>query len=585
MKKILFILGLVAVGLVSCEMDHYRTDTMTSEQLKADPGAAVYTTDGIYSLFKDELQYKGNWSSGNTYVRHYFQMSEYRADNVVLSGITEDNFFGAFQYNDGANFTNNSGFWWLAYRIIYGANSNIEAIDENASAEAAHMKGENYFMRAIAHFNLVNLFAKPLSCGENNPGVVLRTSTDCSVTTRATVGQVYAQVVEDLKEAARLMKGGTRRGDNGYVSYEAALGLLSRVYLYMGMNAEVVATVNEMVSGDPNNKGDIASKLVEGKDYATIFSDGRNSKEVIWCIAFEPTEDYGTGSIGSMYYSPNGEGGIGWGEHYYSDTLLELFERYPEDLRHQAIYLQYDALDDGKAMVHWPIDEGNGYRVPDHVKNVEKNADGKWAFTYNGTEYVVEQKDKNNDGYMESYIHGTPESAEADKDGDVKVHVAKNCGVKGFRNNTFPVYMSKKFSNQIGTDGKPNSNLNSPVMLRWGEIVLNRAEAYAKLGNEVDALADINVIRERAGIPAWNASNSWRAHGYETLVELVITERRLELCFEGQRAFDVWRNEMEMDRRFAGLNTWEIVKHTDNRIPFQIPQDEINASGIEQNPR
>ena len=56
MKKILLILSLVAAGLVSCEMDHYRSDTMTSTQLKDDPGAAVYTTDGNYSLFKDVLE-------------------------------------------------------------------------------------------------------------------------------------------------------------------------------------------------------------------------------------------------------------------------------------------------------------------------------------------------------------------------------------------------------------------------------------------------------------------------------------------------------------------------------------------------
>lgn len=587
MKKILFILSLAAVGLVSCEMDHYRTDTMTSTQLKADPTAAVYTTDGNYSLFKDELQYSVNYSSGNTYVRHFFQMAEYRADNVVLSAKSSDNFSGAFQYNDLATFNNNSGFWWLAYRIIYGANSNIEAIDESASDLAAHMKGENYFMRAIAHFHLVNLYAKSIGCGEGNPGVVLRTSTDCSKTERATVGQVYAQVVEDLKEAARLMKGKTRRGDNGFIGYEAAMGLLSRVYLYMGMNAEVIATVNELVSGDPANKGDIASKLVNGDQYAEIFSDARNSKEVLWCVGFDPSEDYGTGSVGSMYYSPDGGGGtIGWGELYYSDPLLELFERYPNDIRHKEIHEQYDALDDGKAMVYWPVDEGEVNRLPvKPIKNVEKNADGKWAFKYSGVDYVVEQKDKDHNGYMENYIHGNPEAAEVDSDGDVKVHVAKNCGSLGVRNNLFPKYMNKKFSNQTGADGKPNSNLNSPVMLRWGEVVLNRAEAYAKLGNEADAVADLNVIRSRAEIAEWNNSDhKWRDH-YAELVDVVLDERRLELCFEGHRAFDMWRNQLQMDRRFVGLQTWEVVDYNDNRIPFQIPQDEINASGIAQNPR
>ena len=185
MKKILLIVSLAALGLVSCEMDHYRTDTMTSDQLKKDPGAAVYTTDGNYALFKDELEYKGNYSGGNSYVRHFFQMAEFRGDNATLSGSTTDPLYNEFCYTDNGTQKNIQHLWWCSYKIIYGANSNIEAIDETASSEASHMKGENYFMRAICHFNLVNIFAKPLACGEGNLGVVLRTSTDCSVTERA----------------------------------------------------------------------------------------------------------------------------------------------------------------------------------------------------------------------------------------------------------------------------------------------------------------------------------------------------------------------------------------------------------------
>ncbi len=569
MKKILVILSLAAMGLASCTIDeHFRTDTMTSAQLTADPSAAVYTTDGVYSLFKDELQYKNVYASGNTYVRHFFQMAEYRADNVVLSGITSDPFSYAFTYDDDATMNNNQGFWWLAYKIIYSANSNIEALDENASDEASQMKGENYFFRALAHFNLVNIFAKPLSCGKDNPGVVLRLSTDCSVTERATVGQVYDQVVLDLQEAARLMKGKSRRGDAGYVSYETALGLLSRVYLYMGENEKVIETVNTMLTGDPNNAGNIASKL--DANYSTLFTNARTSNEVLWCVAHTATEDKGTGSLGSMYYSPNGTGGIGWCEHYYSDTLLELFERYPEDKRQLAQYELYDTTNDGLVMVHWPLDEGGAFRNNAVVRGVTKNADGTCNFTYSGKSYVATPEVIN--GYTEYFI--TYEGAKT------KVYVRPNVGLKGLRNN-YPIYMNKKYSNQDGL-----SNLSSPIILRWGEIVLNRAEAYAKIGNDAAALADVNVIRERAGIPAWdNAGHKWNDHGYASLLEVILAERRMELCFEGHRAFDTWRNKLQMDRRFAGLHTWEVVDYTDDRIPFQIPQDELNVNDIGQNPR
>lgn len=564
MKKILLILSLAAMGLVSCEMDHYRSDTMTSTQLKDDPGAAVYTTDGNYSLFKDVLEYKGSTDSGNSYVRHFFQMAEFRGDNACLSGRTSDPFYEAFNYTDNGGLKNNKYFWWIAYKIIYGANSNIEAIDENSSNEASHMKGENYFMRAICHFHLVNLYAKPYSCGRENMGVVLRNSTDCSVTERATVGQVYDQIVSDLQEAARLMEKGSRRGDAGYISREAALALLTRVHLYMGNNDEVINIANELLGGDPSSKLD--------PDLANIFVNARSSKETLWCVAHVATETAARSSIGSMYYSPNGTGGTGWGEIYWSDPMLELMERYPEDKRLAAYYELYDQQADGKAMVHWPMFQGDdtNWYTNNIVTDVEKNADGKWAFSYSGKNYVVEEKVVN--GYKEYYVEGY----EAGK--QTKVYVRPNTTkINGIRQN-FPMYQMKKFSGQDG-----DSNLSSPIMIRWAEVILNRAEALAKTGADGSAIADVNVIRTRAGIPAWGADHAWADHGYADVLSVVLDERRRELCFEGHRAFDVWRNQMSMDRRFAGAHPWEVVDYTDDRIPYKIPQDEIDVSGIPQN--
>ena len=306
MKKILNIslIALLAMAMVSCEMDYFRSDTMTSAQLEADPGAAVYTTDGNYSMFKDCLLYNGSTYSGNTYVRHYFQMSEFRGDNMTLSGRTTDPLYEAYTYTDNSTLRNNNYYWFVAYKIIYGANSNIGAIPTGASTESDHMKGENLFMRAIAHFHLVTLYAKPYSCGRDNMGVVLRTSTDCSVTERATVGEVYDQVVADLIEAAALMKNGSRRGDAGYIGYEAAMALLSRVYLYMGENDKVLEITNNLLGSNP------AANL--DTDLRNIFVNARSSKETLWCVAHTAVETQERSSIGSMDYSPDGTGGTGW---------------------------------------------------------------------------------------------------------------------------------------------------------------------------------------------------------------------------------------------------------------------------------
>ena len=72
---------------------------------------------------------------------------------------------------------------------------------------------------------------------------------------------------------------------------------------------------------------------------------------------------------------------------------------------------------------------------------------------------------------------------------------------------------------------------------RLAEAYLNRAEAYAELGNTEKALADINALRDhrmKAGTPQLTVGN-------DEIVATVRKERRCELAFEGFRWFDLRR--------------------------------------------
>lgn len=141
----------------------------------------------------------------------------------------------------------------------------------------------------------------------------------------------------------------------------------------------------------------------------------------------------------------------------------------------------------------------------------------------------------------------------------------------------------KKFSCQEGQ----LTNLSSPAFIRWGELILDRAEAYAHLGEDQKALDDVNVIRKRAGLSdeAMFTLANYKERGYDTVLDVVLDERRLELCFEGFRVFDLQRNKKDIDRRYAGRQPWEKVKYDDLRLRYQIPKKEILVTGIPQNPR
>ncbi len=153
-----------------------------------------------------------------------------------------------------------------------------------------------------------------------------------------------------------------------------------------------------------------------------------------------------------------------------------------------------------------------------------------------------------------------------------------------------PMYYVNKYALQEG-----QINLSSPIFLRLAEIYLIRAEAQAKLGNTAEAIADVNLLRQRAGLSgaALRTTSNLQTAGM-TVLDAVMQERYLELAFEGHRAYDLFRNNMPMERNYPGThslnntpttNITQKVLPTDPRVVFYVPQAEINRnSNLKQNP-
>lgn len=593
MKKI-FALGIALLAFVACNMDFVPSDSMTSSALKENPSSAVYTTDGIYALFKDCLPYKGEsgGANDNRFVRHFFQITETRGDNVTISGHSTDPFLGPYRYEDQPSKNNIYYTWWISYKIIYAANANIEGMDPNATGETAHLLGENYFLRAFAHYNLVNMFALPYSAGRSNPGVPLRIGMDYSKTERASVGEVYDAIVKDLKTACEYMDKGIQRGCM-YASAKAARLLLSRVYLAMGEDENLTECINlctTLINSAPATvTGAFTQRDLD--DYPTATYD---SPETIWCIRhFFPadlTDPWGNVernvTVGAMYYATGAEKD-GWGEWYWNDELIELFQRYPEDRRFKA-YFHYNpqaVLNNGLKMVSFPIKDAKGdFCYSGIVRGLTADPDGSYSFTYEKKDYKATPVKTGS--YTRYYLNGNlTGDATFGKDGNSPAYIRDDVNdTLGIRSNMYVKYFNTKFSGQDGY-----MTCTSPVFLRWGEVWLNRAEAYARKGQEGLALKDVNVIRHRAGLPATAdfVADSLATRGYTNALDVVLDERRMEFCFEGQRMFDLLRNKKPIDRRYVGYHPWEVIDYTDPRLALQIPLDEVNAPGtdVTQNKR
>src|SRR4030042_1434283 len=84
--------------------------------------------------------------------------------------------------------------------------------------------------------------------------------------------------------------------------------------------------------------------------------------------------------------------------------------------------------------------------------------------------------------------------------------------IKNYPTTQYPTFYINKFSNQDGV-----VPLGSPQYIRLSELYLNRAEAYAHLGgHDNDALADVNIIRQRAGLSGDElvTTGNHASHGY-----------------------------------------------------------------------
>jgi hypothetical protein len=141
------------------------------------------------------------------------------------------------------------------------------------------------------------------------------------------------------------------------------------------------------------------------------------------------------------------------------------------------------------------------------------------------------------------------------------------------------------------------SNVRRPwVHIRYAEVLLNYAEALNEAqGPVTDVYTNINLIRTRAGMPVLPSGLT-----KDQMRLRIQNERRVELCFEEHRFFDVrrWKKGEEFfNKPVSGMRitkngtmlTYEVFTvenriFTDKNYRFPFQQSELNrATKLVQN--
>jgi hypothetical protein len=139
------------------------------------------------------------------------------------------------------------------------------------------------------------------------------------------------------------------------------------------------------------------------------------------------------------------------------------------------------------------------------------------------------------------------------------------------------LYNQKYLPRKGETSGQVELNyLNNFRTIRYADVLLMAAEAFnrATTPNDTKAQLYLNKVRRRA-FAVTDASKDITTTG-ATLKQAIWDERRLELAMEGERFFDLVR---------TGQAATKITGFVANKHElFPIPQEEIDISGLKQNP-
>lgn len=573
-SKILLATVCSSMVLMSCDIERLPNGSMAAEDITSDPLTAL---DGLLG---------GSYAQLKTWSDPMHRLGEYSGDNMMIRKYSSDDFFSFISFSRTPDNDRLLTFWDYGYKAVAQASNIMKMIKEGQSEEIDSKLGECYYIRGMMYFYLARAFSRPYyQAPDKNLGIPIVNGTpddmnNVQLPDRSTVATTYQQAIADLKKAESMIN-----VNNGpiFASVGAAQAMLSRVYLYMS------GTYSNPNTQYADSAAYYATQVINSGAYELLPREDfmayntfvpENNPESIFCIKRIASEFSGYDhyyGVGGMY---GVIGGMGWGEMFASAKYIDLLNETGRN----------DWRPDHKKIV----DARANFIEPQYVADSDGNYTKVFRFINdiynNGTQsgYYYQQfkmtgDNTCNDGTASYTL--TPDSdpnRAAEEYYTIQYNGKTYTGVVDYEislNNGHPKFYIVKCSRE-GED----SHLHSPVISRLGEIYLNRAEANAKLGRYGEALNDLNTIRERS-IPG----EGYASLDVTTAPSLIDKERQLELAFQAERSYDVFRNGGTLTRHFPGAhNAMEEVTATDFRVTYYIPQKAIdaypNGNTLTQNP-
>ncbi len=546
---------LMAIAISSCNKDFLNKDSLTefsSASEWGDPALTATFINGIYNELPADLAS----NAGNVDEARSRDADGLNFNNMI---ITQD---------DGEY-----GGWSGAYSSIRHCNVALENIVKatfdptliDGVTLKDRMIGEVHFLRAFLYFRLTNYYG----------GVPIITNVyglnDSFKIAQNSYADCIKFIVGDLDSAASMLPL-VQSGDNdGRATKGAALALKARVLLYAASDLHNPQKNSSVTSGFSHPEllgytdGDAAARWQAAKDAA---------KAVI---------DLGIYSLYKPSPASAAEATQNYGDLFTSTKSVE------------DVFVKYSAASTGGGFDGWVVAPNGWYgnggvgALNDLVDDYNM-ADGSKFDRSNPAEAAQPYKDRDPRLYATVLFEGNKYRA---RPSDLTIYDPVGVGQFGTwqkwdntANQMVPIYgldtrnsiANSWNGNECGATMLKFLNKNVDIQkshqdltLRWiryGEVLLNYAEACIELGQDAEAQTYINMIRQRAYMPNVMSTGTALRDDYRN-------ERRIELVYEGHRFFDV-RRWMIGSEAYHDVHGVQIVyklnpDHTTATIPTVTP--------------
>lgn len=484
-----------SLGIVSCDfLDMTPPDRVSDKVIWETTQSAEYSINYLYSYIYDVTMSQS--SAGQT--EAFTDQMKYGSYNYnSMCFIPSEIAYGeATTFSAGYvdAYLGYWGIWYGAIRRINQAMSELKQYGQMPDEDKIRLEAELRFMRAFMYFDLVKRYKEVILYDEDLSKITKNKALN-------TEAEGWDFIQADLEFAAANLP--DRSASNGRLNKGAAWGFLSRTMLY-AERWEVVKNAAQEVEALGYG---LEAKYADS--YSKSVTAGNN--EAILQYLFDRAQ--GVTHSFDFYYTPGGDytlkGESGGG---YGTPTQEMVESYE--------YAKGGFPD-------WTEWHGTTAKTPPY-EELEPRFHA--TILYNGAPWKGRT--------IESYVGGG--------DGWCQWNIERE--PKG--RSTTGYYLRKMVDeghNVITESG----SVQPLTIVRYGEVLLNKAEACYNLGETGAANEAVKAIRTRVGLPYTDKAGSelWKA---------IRQERKVELSYEGLWYWDLRRWGVAHKQYPEGLSGYQV---------------------------